>query len=397
MDKYFLKKLKRSYVSGRLWPSLGAYVMPWLKGSKSFMCNSARSVRIHCPDYIQANCDDFALMERIFTSFRAMKRAQQKQDQCYMPATMWQESLDSAYAPLVSALTDGNMEPVFHFFANFGAWREYLGIDHAPFIQKCIRNPITYAYLKNDVFYRQLRIWKWFYNDRKPLAALTYPTFGNQTGAYVDGHFIGIGSFFNEVYGDILSGLVADVNRPVIADLGGGYGRLAHFILRHLDTATFIDFDLPETLCLAAYFLMKSYPGKSVLLYGENEYSVNCHKNYDMIFMPSFEIRKVGKESVDLFINKNSLGEMTKESVYAYITAITSATRYFFHLNHDGYRNMYRDDSSGLLGYEYSVPMEQFKLLFRYPDIGHLLYKGGMDFREDAFWYLYERKKSKAI
>jgi hypothetical protein len=254
--------------------------------------------------------------------------------------------------------------------------------------------PLRRQYLKNVIFYQQLKIWNWFYNNRKSISSLTYPTHGNQSGAYIDKTFVGVGSFSTEIYGSILSGLIGDIERPVIADLGAGYGNLAYFTLRDMKNSCFIDFDLPETLCLAAYYLMKSWPNKQTLLYGEGEYSVEAHDLYDLIFMPSYEIRKVGQDSLDLFINKCSLGEMTKEAVINYIDCITKATKYFFHMNHDIYPNIYSDNNRVLLGYEYPVPMDKFKLLFRYPDVGHMLYQGGIDYSMDIFLYLYERKDS---
>ena len=109
--------------------------------------------------------------------------------------------------------------------------------------------------------------------------------------------------------------------------------------------------------------------------------------------MPCYEISKIGQDSVDLFINKNSLGEMTKEAVINYINHIARSTRYFFHMNHEIYRNVFTDNSRGLLGYEYPVPMDKFKLIFRYPVIGHMLYQKGIDYKDamDIFFYLYER------
>ena len=61
-------------------------------------------------------------------------------------------------------------------------------------------------------------------------------------------------------------------------------------------------------------------------------------------------------------------------------------------MNHDIYPTNYSDNSSGLLGYEYPVPKDNFKLLFRYPDFWHMLFKGGVDYYQDIFLYLYERR-----
>jgi hypothetical protein len=247
-------------------------------------------------------------------------------------------------------------------------------------------------YLKNDIFYNNFKHWKWIYDSGKSISSLSYPTHGNQSGAYIDNVFVGVGSFDNEFYGSILSGLIENDDRPVIAELGGGYGKLAFFTLRDISNSCFVDFDLPETLCLAAYYLMKSWPNKKTLLYGEENYSEKSHKKYELIFMPPSQIENIGKNSIDLFLNKNSLGEMTSKSAANYIHHITSSTKYFFHMNHDIFPEIYSDNLPGLLGHEYPIPIDKFKLLFRYPDLFHLLSQGRLDYSMDIFFYLFERR-----
>ena len=72
---------------------------------------------------------------------------------------------------------------------------------------------------------------------------------------------------------------------------------------------------------------MKSWPNKRTLLYGEEEYSLTSHHQYDLVFMPNYEINKIGPKSVDLFMNIHSLGEMTKETVTHYINCISKSTK----------------------------------------------------------------------
>jgi hypothetical protein len=352
-------------------------------------------ILLHCPDYVRPNKsrEEMDIVERVYRSFIKMKQDQPKAPACYLPSSLWQSQLDKAYTYLICGWKENDIDKFHFFLTNFGTWKEYHGIESNIFIREYMASFFKRSYLKNSVFYKQLKIWKWFYNNRKPISRLTYPVYGNQAGAYIDDIFVGVGSFFNEIYGSILSGLICDFERPVIADLGAGYGKLAYFSLRDIKEFTFIDFDLPETLCLAAYYLMMVYPDKKALLYGEEDYSSDAHKKYDLIFMPSYEIQKIGKSTVDIFINKNSLGEMTKEAAVNYISYISEAAKkYFFHMNHEIKPNVYSNNERGLLGYEYPVPNDQFKLLFRYPDMGHMLYQGFLDFDKDIFLYLYERK-----
>jgi hypothetical protein len=393
----FFDKVRWVYRQGRLGSAVALRVKPYALGLKHLVVNPAGPrITIHAPSYVTPPADpaEMAIVSRIFQSFAKMKADQATAPPAFLPASLWQKQLDLSYANLLEGLQHHDISRFHFFLANFGAWETYHGIEANTMIRDYSRSLVRRRYLTNVVFLKQLEMWTWFHGGRRPIESLTYPRHGNQSGAFIDGVFVGAGSFFSEVYGSMLANLVSDRRRPVVADLGGGYGKLAYFALRDLEQSCFIDFDLPETLCLAAYYWMKSFPEKRILLYGEAEYSSAAHEQYDAIFMPSYEIVKLAPQSVDLFMNKNSLGEMTRESVHAYIEHIARATRYFFHMNHDRFANIYDDRKPGLLAHEYPVPLDQFKLLFRYPDIGHLLGRGGVDFGMDIFLYLYERRAS---
>lgn len=363
-----------------------------LRSGQYLFRNPARDfISLHCPEYILPPRGEDELIARILRAYRLMKHHQPTKPSLYSPSPMWQRFLNKAYLHLMDGL-ERNDKDRFHFFlANFGTWKEYTAVESSRLIHDAMKSSLKKKHLENDLFYKQLEFWQWFYNNQKDISALSYPRYGNQAGAYIDGVFVGAGSFFNEIYGSLLKNLINEIGHPVIAEIGAGYGKLAFFLLRNCDRFTFIDFDLPETLCLASYYLMKVFPNKHALLYGEDQYSLDSHAKYDLIFMPPWEIEKVGSSSVDLFINKNSLGEMEKSAVENYIKWIAQATRYFFHMNHDVIPANVSDQATGLRGYEYPVP-ENFKLLFRYPDLGHFLFhEGRPDYRMDIFVYLYER------
>jgi len=201
-----------------------------------------------------------------------------------------------------------------------------------------------------------------------------------------------VSSFSNEIYSSLLLDVISDVDTPVVAEIGGGYGSFAYYFLKKKKNLKYMDFDLPETLCLAAYYLMSSFPEKNVLLYGEDEYSSDSHLKYDMVFMPSYVIGSIGVDSVDLFLNKNSFGEMSEGSLSNYMAYVQQSSNYIFHMNHDVYRNVYSDGSHGLLGSEYPIDKDKFRLLIRYPDYGHFIGYGTIDYYMDIFFYLYQKK-----
>lgn len=390
----FFKLFLRACREKRIYAAVYSRIKPFVFGVIHIFHNPASGrVSIHAPERVTPGKTELPVIERIFRAYKKMKQDQIHAPSYYLPSSMWQKSLDEGYSYLTAGSEENDIDKFHYFLANFGAWQKDLGIEPIEFLRNCQKSFLKSRYLENIVFYKQLKIWEWFYNGRKHISGLSYPAHGNQSGAYIDGFFIGIGSFFNEIYGSLLSELVCDRERPVIAELGSGYGKLAYFILRDKSNFTFIDFDLPETICIAAYYLLKIYPDKKSLLYGEEDFSPDTYKKYDLIFMPSYEIPKTGSCTVDLFINKNSLGEMTKEAAKNYIFHITNSTKYFFHMNHDIVTPIFDNNERGLRGYEYPVPQDKFKLVFRYADIGHLLYKGWVDYTSDIFIYLYERKK----
>ena len=123
-------------------------------------------------------------------------------------------------------------------------------------------------------------------------------------------------------------------DRPVVGEIGAGYGVLFYFISSALSDFCYLDFDLPETLCCATYYLMKSFPGKNFLLYGEGELNEEAIKEFDFIFMPSYVIKDLPNDSVDVFINLSSLGEMKTQTCEMFVGEICRTAHDFWHMSH---------------------------------------------------------------
>ena len=390
-----IRKIKLTYDEGRLTSVIKQRLKPYFRGFRFLYLTPFyfKKIRIHSPDYRTIDLEQDKLMvERIFNAYKKMRKDQGDNYKHFKPSTAWQNFIETEYSILTKALEEDSLKDFYFFLTNFGAWKKYQGIENTVLV----KNNNTFfrrMYLKKDIFLKQLKIWKWITNETKSLEELSYPMFGNQVGAFINGVFVGVGSFFNDIYGSLLDSITSDIERPIIADLGGGYGKLAYFTLRKKKDFCFIDFDLPEVLTLASFYLMKVFPDKKVLLYGEGEYNSESSSNFDLIFMPPWEIENVGENSIDLFINKNSLGEMTKDATIKNIHYICKSSKYFFHMNHEKYRNHYDNNESSLLNVEYPID-DSMKLLFRYPDLGHLFYQGNLDYSMDIFLYLYEKKIS---
>lgn len=115
---------------------------------------------MHCPDYIEPLKDrsELEIVKRVFQSFRKMKENQKNVSDCYLPSMLWQEALAEGYSYLTSSLKTNDLSKFHFFLTNFGSWKTFHGIEHATLIRDNTKSLIRRRYLKNVIFYNQLKI-----------------------------------------------------------------------------------------------------------------------------------------------------------------------------------------------------------------------------------------------
>lgn len=355
-------------------------------------CNK-RNFQLITPAKVAPCSEDNELIVRIMTAYRKAKEAQLTSDPIYLPSSLWQKQLDEAYC----SLQKNNNEEIGFFFRNFGSWPIYTGIENSVLIDNLSKSFISRKKLWR-MFDNLLTFWELHEQKTRTLESISYPRYGNQSGIEINGTFIGIGSVFNDVHSSVIANLLSDINRPIIAEIGGGYGKLFYFISRKIENFCYIDFDLPETLSLASYYLIKTFPNKKFLLFGEGCLSKDAINNYDFILMPSFCIDDLPSYSVNIFLNKNSFGEMLPKTTKKFINHIERTTNnWFWHMNHEIIRNNFNDGSKSLVNSEYQPSEKVFKLISRYFDVGHAVFQGGFDYNSDIYCYIYKAISSKCL
>lgn len=108
-----------------------------------------------------------------------------------------------------------------------------------------------------------------------------------------------------------------------IAEIGAGYGRLAHVVLAAMPNARYFIFDLPESLLLSQYYLTKIHPGVPALLYPE---SVDADEKRwateRLVFGLPHQLKNVPRDLLDCVVNIYSFMEMSKGQVDAYFDVI---------------------------------------------------------------------------
>ncbi len=348
------------------------------------------AVEILSPPPAAPASGDRPLAERILAAYRKAKKDQSGAEAVFLPSSLWQHQLDDSFAELISAGVASDVDRFHRFLANFGAAENYTGINYSTMVRDCSRTRRRARQFERLVVGQMVRWWMKSESRGRDVSALSPPRHGNQAGALVDGHFIGVDSVLNDYYGRMIAGLVGR-DDAVVAEVGGGYGILACSISRHLRAFRYLGFDLPETLCCAAYYLMKCFPGKRFLLYGEAPLDGSRLPDHDFVLMPSFEIRKLPDRSVDIALNMSSLGEMRPDTCRRLVSEICRASNAFWHMNHEFRRNRFADGTESLLNPEYPVPPGEFRLLFRYIESVNALYKGRFDQGYDIYGYYYER------
>lgn len=385
-----LLKIKNALSEKRLVRTVKKKLYPYFKGFLCMFSFKKNQIRIHISKKQIIDKTDLPLVNRIFKSYKLMKSEQTNRSALYKPSSLWQSQINDSYSFLLESYENDDIEKFLYFLQNFGNWDKYLGVEGQDLIKKYSKNLFLNKFLTNEIFEGQLNLWK-FFNKNRDLKDLELPTYGNQIGALVENRFTVIGSFLDNIYAEILSNYL-DKEKNTIMELGGGYGKFAYYILKNTKNFTYIDFDIPETLTLASYYLSKCFPNKKNFFYGESKFDKNVELNYDLIFLPSWEIEKLDKDTVNLAINKNSLGEMDPDAAKNYLQHIHRTSKYFFSMNHEYFRNYFSDGKKSLVNKEYNLD-GKFKQLIRYSDLGHLIYENNkIDFYNNIFFYIFKKK-----
>lgn len=229
------------------------------------------------------------------------------------------------------------------------------------------------------------------------LSRMAYPPVGNPAGIRVNDSVVSIETLRHAYEGCAIAQLLSDVPGAVVLEIGGGFGGQAFQTIEQCrgsgaPVARYLDFDIPEVLLVAGYFLMMAFPGLEFRLYGEGPVSARDGERFDVGLFPHFAIDRVEPLSVDLLYNSNSFAEMDESVSRHYLEVVNRVCRrYFMHCNHET-RLVFRGPdgtvSRNALGSEL-VPDASFKRIYKVPRVFGR--PEDRDFK--AFSYLYERRR----
>ena len=114
-------------------------------------------------------------------------------------------------------------------------------------------------------------------------------------------------------------------SKPVICEIGAGYGGVATKIKRNIPKSKIIIFDLPEVNVAQSYYLSQEF--KESKFFGYRDFKEKGRsiltEDFDFLVLPGWSINELLTEnSVDAYINIRSMMEMNLETIEFYFQAI---------------------------------------------------------------------------
>ncbi|MEI8156269.1 MAG: putative sugar O-methyltransferase [Burkholderiales bacterium] len=343
------------------------------------------SIEDSCMDRRSDNHDE-KTFERIVAAYRKSKAVQMRSASVYQVSNEWLPIYTEHLGRIMDVLARGDLVQLKASYNNFfrdscsSGLHGYLLDVPQHFAGNDIHPGLRARYF-HDVLHR-FKLWWELMEMGCPLNDLQSPNIGNPYGYTIDGHFIRAGADYQHYYASIIARLIRGPGHKMVAEIGGGFGGMAYYLMRDNADLTYLDFDLPENVALTSFYLLTAFPDKKIALFGEVELDSDEIQHYDAALMPSFELHKVRDESVDLTFNSYSLAEMSKETIDDYIAHVNRFTsKFVFHVNHTKVSLVKASD--------FGISKEKFELVFR----STALWNASRNTDVDEFEYLYKNKE----
>jgi hypothetical protein len=274
-------------------------------------------------------------IRRIACAYKAAKSDQKLASEHHRPNAMWDPIFKRQHQKISDALLAEDYDSVVKIYSSFFRESCSFGLhgcygDMTPFFKKNIALHDRLYYLVD--FNHRAKLYEDLIGEQTS-SKLNSPIIGAPYGLTYRNEFVLDGASYKHYYATRIADLPQDKNQALVVEIGGGYGGMAYYLNR--DTKIkYIDLDLPENMALTAFYLMHALPDKKIMLYGED--SLDNFSNYDIAILPSFAIEKIHKNSVDLVFNSYSFGEMSSNTVAAYLSEadrILKCDGWLYHIN----------------------------------------------------------------
>jgi len=283
------------------------------------------SSRIHDSD------DDSELLARICEAYIRAANEQKFGPAVYRPTESWQKAQQGNLKPMIEALLTRNVGALRKMFQNFYRDPCSSGLLGVP-------NGMAKAYFGGEIkdVYRRfylghvlcrLDYWKEQTGGRFAVRDLAGPGLGNPFGVVTEGTHIAVGAEYAHYCSHRIGGLLNPETYATVAEIGGGFGGVAYYLLRDRPGTTYLDFDAPERIALGSYYVLKAFPKLKSLLYGEGKLTTKTLAQTDIVLMPTFCLAEMPAGSVEVAFSSHSIAKAGSEEIAECLSQIDRVTR----------------------------------------------------------------------
>ena len=277
--------------------------------------------------------DDAALLQRICTAYIKAVEQQPFAAAMYQSTEWWQQVRERSLEPVMRALQTRDVGALNRMYRNFFRDPCSNGLVGVPYgMSQAYMGGATKGFHHRlylcDALYR-IDHWRAQTGGRFPLCDLDGPGIGNPFGVAIEGTLVTTGAAYQHYCAQKIGSELSHEQKRV-AEIGGGFGEMAYYLLRDRAVLTYLDFDVPESIALTSYYLLKAFPKLNFLLYGEKDLTNEELARADVVLMPLFEMEKMPVKSVDVIFSSHAISDISREVMGEYLGIIGRITRSCF-------------------------------------------------------------------
>jgi hypothetical protein len=281
------------------------------------------------------NCEsqDTELLTRICAAYQSATTLQADAPAQHQATEWWEKVRHNHLGPVTSALANCDVQALDRMYRNFYRDPCGAGVTGLPgsIAEKYFGteiNDFDGAFYLGDALHR-FDYWLNRVGNGFTAQDLRGPNIGNPFGIVLDTTLIRVGSEFEHYCAHEIATTLTK-NPTTVMEIGGGFGGMAYYLMREQRGLKYINFDVPESIALASYYLMKSLPNLKFLLCGEEDLCVESMGQVDIVMMPISQISKVPDCSADLVFSSHVFSDLSNSSLDAYLAIINRVTTNYF-------------------------------------------------------------------
>jgi len=306
---------------------LGDFGARYYRGDPRYNLDSVSEGLVPRPE---AGTDDSKILKRICAAYTGAAQCENSVSAMYQPSEWWSQIRQSSLRPVMRALAARDISSLCRMYGNFLRNACSAGLNGVPFgmnkayFGRRIKD-LHRRYFLADALHA-IDCWRQRSSGRSNLRDLMMPETGNPFGVMVDGTLVQPrAAYHHDSAQRVIECLGA--GPASVVEIGGGYGAMAYFLLRDRAETTYIDLDLPESLALTAYYLMKAFPQLRFLLYGEDALSQQSLCRYDVVLLPLWEMESLPCRSADLVFSSHAISDVPEEAMNEYLRVAAKIVR----------------------------------------------------------------------